>query len=161
MDPTRHLSRSYELSGKVARVLQKRVELANRQFSERAKKAVSEALTDARARPATPWDLALSWYEYSVDFAQRSVLFWDTLRQRGNQYLELVQQGQPPVLRFQYETVVDGRTLDRPVNYALVRIVPPPGTGASSASRGAAWRSASRSSMLQCLTRSQAASSVV
>ena len=127
MDPTRHLSRSYELSGKVARVLQKRVELANRQFSERAKKAVSEALTDARARPATPWDLALSWYEYSVDFAQRSVLFWDTLRQRGNQYLELVQQGQPPVLRFQYETVVDGRTLDRPVNYALVRIVPPPG----------------------------------
>ena len=127
MDPTRHLPRSYELSGKVARVLQKRVELANRQFSERAKKAVSEALTDARARPATPWDLALSWYEYSVDFAQRSVLFWDTLRQRGNQYLELVQQGQPPVLRFQYETVVDGRTLDRPVNYALVRIVPPPG----------------------------------
>ena len=127
MDPTRHLSRSHELSGKVARVLQKRVELANRQFNERAKKAASEALADPAARPATPWDLALSWYQYSVDFAQRSVLFWDTLRQRGNQYLELVQQGQPPVLRFQYETVVDGRALDRPVNYALVRIVPPQG----------------------------------
>ena len=82
MDPTRHLSRSYELSGKVARVLQKRVELANRQFSERAKKAVSEALTDARARPATPWDLALSWYEYSVDFAQTGSQALERVREK-------------------------------------------------------------------------------
>jgi Protein of unknown function (DUF3141) len=28
---------------------------------------------------------------------------------------------------FEYETVLDGRTLARPVNYALVRIVPPDG----------------------------------
>jgi pimeloyl-ACP methyl ester carboxylesterase len=38
-----------------------------------------------------------------------------------------VQQGQPPVLRFKYETVLDGRTLERPVNYTLVRIIPPEG----------------------------------
>jgi pimeloyl-ACP methyl ester carboxylesterase len=31
------------------------------------------------------------------------------------------------VLHFDYEMVLDGRTLDRPVNYALVRIVPPKG----------------------------------
>jgi pimeloyl-ACP methyl ester carboxylesterase len=31
------------------------------------------------------------------------------------------------VLRFKYETVLDGRTLERPVNYALVRIIPPDG----------------------------------
>ena len=31
------------------------------------------------------------------------------------------------MLHFDYETVVDGRTLARPVNYALVRIVPPAG----------------------------------
>ena len=35
--------------------------------------------------------------------------------------------GLPPVLHFDYETVVDGRTLARPVNYALVRIMPPEG----------------------------------
>ena len=62
-----------------------------------------------------------------MDCAQRAVIFWDTLRQRGNNYLEHVQQGQPPVLRFEYETVLDGRTLERPVNYALVRIIPPEG----------------------------------
>ena len=59
--------------------------------------------------------------------AQRSILFWDTLRQRGNNFVEHTRQGLPPVLHFDYETVVDGRKLARPVNYALVRIVPPEG----------------------------------
>jgi pimeloyl-ACP methyl ester carboxylesterase len=68
-----------------------------------------------------------SWPQYAIDFAQRALIFWDTLRQRGNNYLEHAQQGQPPVLRFKYEMVLDGRTLERPVNYALVRIIPPEG----------------------------------
>ena len=55
------------------------------------------------------------------------MIFWDTLRQRGNNYLEHVQKGQPPVLHFKYETVLDGRTLQKPVNYALLRIIPPEG----------------------------------
>ncbi len=38
-----------------------------------------------------------------------------------------MQRGQPPVLHFDYETVLDGRGFERPVNYALVRIVPPAG----------------------------------
>ena len=62
-----------------------------------------------------------------MDFAQRSILFWDTLRQRGNNFVERTRQGLPPVLHFDYEMVLDGRTLERPVNYALVRIVPPAG----------------------------------
>lgn len=53
------------------------------------------------------------------------------MRQRGTNYLEHVRQGQPPVLHFQYETVMDGRALERPVNYALVRIVPPQGVTGS------------------------------
>ncbi|HET7366002.1 MAG TPA: DUF3141 domain-containing protein [Burkholderiales bacterium] len=32
-----------------------------------------------------------------------------------------------PVLRFRHETLVDGRAFERPVNHALVRIVPPEG----------------------------------
>ena len=44
------------------------------------------------------------------------------LRQRGNNYLEHLEAGQPPVLVFKYEVVVGARTFERPVNYALVRI---------------------------------------
>ena len=62
-----------------------------------------------------------------VDAAQRSVLFWDVMRQRGNQYREHLAETAPHVLDYEVELVVDGRTLDRPVNYALVRIVPPGG----------------------------------
>ena len=36
--------------------------------------------------------------------------------------------GKPPLLVFKYETIVDGRKCERPVNYALVRITPPAGT---------------------------------
>ena len=63
------------------------------------------------------------WSEYCQDAAQRSVLFMDIVRKRGNIYLEHLQKGQPPVLVFDYEMILDGRTLERPVNYALVRIL--------------------------------------
>ena len=66
-------------------------------------------------------------FDYSVDPTQRTVLFWDTLRQRGNNFVEHERAGKPPLLHFDFETVLDGRTLERPVNYALVRIVPPAG----------------------------------
>src|SRR5690349_4725131 len=63
--------------------------------------------------------------DYFIDAAQRSVLFFDVLRQRGNQYREHLAETAPHVLEFDVELVTDGRTLARPVNYALVRIIPP------------------------------------
>jgi Protein of unknown function (DUF3141) len=66
--------------------------------------------------------------EYLVDAAQRSVLFWDVLRERGDQYRTHLAKTVPHVLEYEVELVADGRTLDRPVNYALARVVPPPGT---------------------------------
>src|SRR6516164_8790175 len=63
--------------------------------------------------------------EYMVDAAQRSVLFLDVMRQRGNQYREHIAETAPHVLEYEFELIVDGRRLERPVNYALVRIVPP------------------------------------
>ncbi len=66
--------------------------------------------------------------EYWVDAWQRSILFLDTLRERGNIYLEHNAHEVPHVLHFQSELVLDGRTLERPVNYGLVRIIPPAGT---------------------------------
>jgi hypothetical protein len=67
-------------------------------------------------------------WEYWTDAAQRTVLFWDVMRKRGNQFLEHEAKGKPPVLVFEHDMVLDGRTLERPVNYFLVRIVPPAGT---------------------------------
>src|SRR4249920_1749434 len=63
--------------------------------------------------------------EYMVDIAQRSVLFWDVMRRRGNQYREHLAETAPHVLDYEVELLIDGRTLDRPVNYALVRVIPP------------------------------------
>ncbi len=76
---------------------------------------------------APPLGLFAPAVEYMVDAAQRSVLFWDVMRQRGNQYREHLAETAPHVLDYEVELVVDGRTLERPVNYALVRVVPPPG----------------------------------
>ncbi len=75
----------------------------------------------------TPFGLFQAAASYAVDAAQRSVLFWDTMRQAGNTFVEHEQAGCPPVLFFDYETVLDGRTLPRAVNYALVRITVPEG----------------------------------
>jgi pimeloyl-ACP methyl ester carboxylesterase len=65
--------------------------------------------------------------EYLVDAAQRSVLFWDVMRQRGNQYREHLEEAVPHVLHYDIELVMDGRKLHRPVNYGLVRVIPPQG----------------------------------
>ncbi|MDY0362626.1 MAG: DUF3141 domain-containing protein [Desulforegulaceae bacterium] len=62
------------------------------------------------------------FHEYLIDSVQRSILYSDIIRKRGNIYLEHLEKGQPPVLVFDYELVVDGRTLEKPVNYCLVRI---------------------------------------
>jgi pimeloyl-ACP methyl ester carboxylesterase len=64
---------------------------------------------------------------YCVDFLQRSILFIDVLRERGNSYIERDKEGFKPVLIFDYDMILDGRRYARPVNYALVRIVPPAG----------------------------------
>lgn len=74
-------------------------------------------------------------YSYSLDAWQRSVLFLDVMRQRGAQYEEHRTQTAPNVLEFEARLVRDGRTLARPVNYALVSIVPPEGVVADPSKR--------------------------
>jgi pimeloyl-ACP methyl ester carboxylesterase len=72
-------------------------------------------------------DLGQQWLDYLTDATQRSLLTLDTLRQRGNNFVAHQEAGMPPVLDFEYEVVVDGTTLPRPVNYLLLRIQPPAG----------------------------------
>jgi len=69
--------------------------------------------------------LFASAIEYLVDAGQRSVLFLDIMRRRGDQYREHLAQTAPHVLQYAAELIMDGRKLVEPVNYALVRIVPP------------------------------------
>jgi pimeloyl-ACP methyl ester carboxylesterase len=71
--------------------------------------------------------LVASAVEYMVDAGQRSMLFLDVMRQRGDQYREHIAQTAPNVLQYAAELIIDGRQLEQPVNYALVRIVPPEG----------------------------------
>ena len=88
---------------------------------------VRENYVDSLSELRSPLDFFSDWGAYALDSMQRGVLFLDAMRQRGNQFNEHTRAGLPPVLQFDYETVLDGRTLERPVNYALVRIVPPEG----------------------------------
>lgn len=67
------------------------------------------------------------WFDYMRDAFERSVLFLDILRQRGNIYEEQTKRIAPHVLTFKAEVVCDGRQLEKPVNYALTRITPPKG----------------------------------
>ena len=76
------------------------------------------------AWPWPTWDAARDATSYLVDAWQRAILTWDMLRERGNQYLEHERSNKPPVLAFEYDMVLDGRTLAKPANYALVRIKP-------------------------------------
>ncbi|MGV7212269.1 DUF3141 domain-containing protein [Bradyrhizobium sp. UFLA05-112] len=83
---------------------------------------------DTAQLPGGPMSgLVASAVEYLVDAGQRSVLFLDIMRQRGDQYREHVAQTAPHVLQYAAELIMDGRKLDEPVNYALVRIIPPKG----------------------------------
>ncbi|NMQ19498.1 DUF3141 domain-containing protein [Candidatus Competibacter phosphatis] len=65
--------------------------------------------------------------DYWIDGWQRTILFWDVLRQRSDQYYAQKAKAVPNVLSFDVDLVLDGRTFERPVNYGLVRVQPPEG----------------------------------
>jgi hypothetical protein len=128
MDAGTQLARSREIGEKISLIFQKRTKGAQEHFTERAKTALNGGTGGAAALPAlmasfTPWN-ALS---YAVDAAQRTVLFWDALRERGNEFVERAAEGLQPVLHFDYTVVLDARKFERPVNYALLEITPPEG----------------------------------
>ena len=60
---------------------------------------------------------------YQRDCWERAILFWDTLRERADNMLEHERAGLPPLLDFPFETILDARTFERPVNYVLLRIL--------------------------------------
>jgi len=91
--------------------------------------AGSQVAEEAANLPS-PWPMpgANDLLDYWVDAWQRSILLLDVLRQRGNNSIEHNARKAPNVLSFDAELVLDGRSLPRPVNYGLVRIIPLQGT---------------------------------
>jgi pimeloyl-ACP methyl ester carboxylesterase len=120
------IDRAAAISRDVTTRLERRMRKAVAAYGQSTDQARSRYLE--QLRPARmPWDLWREGAEYAVDFAQRSAIFWDIMRQRGNNYIEHEGAGKPPLLAYQYEMLSDGRKFERPVNYALVRIVTPAG----------------------------------
>ncbi len=87
----------------------------------------SNELRDLAVQFARTKSVGSAWTDYIKDAGQRVALTMDVLRERGDVFLEHEAAGCPPVLVYDYEVMVDGRELDRPCNYQLLRIVPPQG----------------------------------
>ncbi|NLY27394.1 MAG: DUF3141 domain-containing protein [Alcaligenaceae bacterium] len=73
---------------------------------------------------ANPMSWWTDYQAYLHDAAQRVTLTIDAMRQRGNMSGSHEDAGIAPVLGFEYEVVIKGETLERPVNYTLLRILP-------------------------------------
>lgn len=130
-----HFIRTAQMNRKLAAVFQRRMSRAVEHFTQRTRQTFDGNLQGFSEQPLSAWNFWGSAYPYALDFIQRAILFWDTMRQRGNQYLAHERAGKPPVLRFKYETVLDARKFKRPVNYALLRILAPEGVSIDSKRR--------------------------
>ncbi len=63
-----------------------------------------------------------AWRDYLRDVSERWVLTLDALRERGDVFIAHEAAGAPPVLAYDYEVALDGRSLPRPCNYLLLKI---------------------------------------
>jgi tellurite resistance protein len=74
---------------------------------------------------ADPLLLPAQGRDWWADALQRTALTLDTLRTAADAAHAREDAGLKPVLAFDYDVVVEGTALPRPVNYTLVRIRPP------------------------------------
>ena len=123
-DLNKTIDRSISISRNVASTLDRRIKDASNAYLQRIGNAQRAFFQDDRSVKG-PQQVVVDWLQYAVDFTQRSVLFWDTIRKRGNNWIVHEQAGKPPLFAYEYEVLADARTFERPVGYALVRIVPP------------------------------------
>ncbi len=61
---------------------------------------------------------------FMIDAVQRSVLFLDLMRRRGDAEIAITSHPLATVLRFRHEVLINGLTLKRPINYSLLRLLP-------------------------------------
>ncbi len=109
--------------------LSRRIERAGRDHGERLQKFWSDAAEVQRrfAGAQQTGKLGDDAKAYAVDAQQRFALTLDVLRERAEQDIAHLEAGTPPVLIYDYEVVLDGKTLPRPTNKMLLEILPPQG----------------------------------
>lgn len=96
---------------------------APRKHQSTAPQEATDQLSAPEVEPVTTLSHpAAELLTYQLDLWQRSVRYLDTLRERANNMIEHERAGKPPLLDFDYETIVDGRRLERSANYALLKI---------------------------------------
>ncbi|MGL4666990.1 MAG: DUF3141 domain-containing protein, partial [Saezia sp.] len=121
-NPTPPITTSQIAAGKIQKLYKTRISEAREDFSgdltSTYKKNLASLFDIQRDFFFQPTKFYQAWQEYLIDTTERNILFWDTLRQRGDNYLKLKEDGNPPLLHFDYEIVLDARTFDKPVNYA-------------------------------------------
>jgi pimeloyl-ACP methyl ester carboxylesterase len=117
------IDRASDISRQVASLLDRRLRAARERYTKRIQTAAGALAKPPLKSPFDAWGDAM---RYALDASQRTLMFWDTLRQRGNNWIEYERAGKPPLLHYQSEMLADARTFERPCNYALLRIVPPP-----------------------------------
>jgi len=116
------IDRAGTISRQVATLLDRRVRAASARYANRMQAAARDV---AAQPPRNPLEVGLDALRYAIDATQRTLLFWDTLRQRGNDWIAHERAGKPPLLHYAWEVLADARSFARPCNYALLRIVPP------------------------------------
>jgi pimeloyl-ACP methyl ester carboxylesterase len=96
---------------------------------ERMRKAWADLapLFEGFSEAAKRGNLQTDAVDYFRDVSERSLLTLDVLRERGNNDISHEESGTPPVLIYDYEIVMDAKSLPRPANYLLLRIKPPEG----------------------------------
>ena len=114
----------FQTQTQISRVYSDRCSKAWERYLDATKDASASLLDDLNV-PQARWNFGGTPVPTGWISSQRSILFWDTLRQRGNNWLEHEKAGKPPLLDFEWEMIADARRFERPVNYALVRIIPP------------------------------------
>jgi pimeloyl-ACP methyl ester carboxylesterase len=109
--------------------MSRRIERAARDHSQRLQKFWTDAADVQRRLADAQKDgkLADDARAYAVDVQQRLALTLDVLRERAEQDKAHEEAGMPPVLIYDHEVVLDGRTLPRPTNKVLLKIRPPDG----------------------------------
>src|SRR6266508_2821843 len=88
-----------------------------------SKPSISMQATGLPSAVPAGFEQIVEFLDYSRDVWERSILFWETLRQRADNMLEHERAGLPPLLDFKYEMILDARRSERPANYALLRIL--------------------------------------
>ena len=109
--------------------MSRRIERAARDHGKRLQKFWADAAEAQRrfAEAQKDGKLADDARAYSTDMQQRMALTLDVLRERAEQDIAHEKAGTPPVLIYDHEVALDGKTLPRPTNKVLLKILPPDG----------------------------------